>query len=141
LLAAFAVAACGGGDEDDAFQDEFPPLSERLASLGNEVGDSIETAAQASDEELADDFGRFSRELGDLRRRLQDLEPPEDLADERDDLASAMGEVRGSLEDIADAAERSDPEAAREATIELVQESADLREARQTLVRAVREAE
>ena len=141
-LAVLVVPACGGDDGDDqAFQDDFPALSERIQSLGEQVGDTIETAENASDQELANEFDAFAQKLGDLREELEDLEPPEDLADERDDLESAMGQVRSSLESIASAAEEGDPEAAREATLQLIDDSRELRDARQALGKAVREEE
>jgi hypothetical protein len=136
------IAACGGDDGDDqAFQDDFPALSERIQSLGEEVGNTIETAENASDQELANEFDDFAQQLGGLRQDLEDLEPPEELADERDDLVSAMGQVRSSLDDIAGAAEDGDPEAAREATLELIDRSEELRDARQELATAVRQSE
>jgi hypothetical protein len=136
------VAACGGDDgHTEAFRDDFPALSERIATLGEEVGTTLETAERASDRELAREFDDFAQELGDLRQELEDLEPPEDLADERDELISAMGGVRSSLEDIASAAEEGDPEAAREATLELIDSSDELRDARRALATAVREGE
>jgi hypothetical protein len=138
VLALLGLAACGDTAEDE-YKDDFPPLSGRIGVLGDEVGEAIEQAAGSTDEELADDFGKFAKDLGDLQRELDELEPPEDLADEQDELVSAMGEVRGSLEDIAAAAEESDPKAARQATVELVQRSGDLRVARSTLAREVRE--
>jgi hypothetical protein len=142
VLAIPGVAACGDDDGDDqTFQDDFPALSDRIQSLGEEVGNTIGTAENASDQELANEFDDFTQQLGDLRQELEDLEPPDDLADERDDLVSAMGEVRSSLEDIASAAEDGDPEAAREATLQLIDGSEELRDARQALTRAVREGE
>ena len=52
-----------------------------------------------------------------------------------------MGQVRSSLESIASAAEEGDPEAAREATLQLIDDSRELRDARQALGKAVREEE
>jgi hypothetical protein len=52
-----------------------------------------------------------------------------------------MGEVRSSLDDIASAADEGDPEAAREATLQLIDRSEELRDARQALASAVREDE
>lgn len=136
------VAACGGDDgNDQAFQDDFPALSQRISALGEEVGTTIETAENASDQELANEFDDFAQELGDLRQELEELEPPEELADEREDLVSAMGDVRSSLQSIASAAEEGDPEAAREATLELIDRSDELRQARQALRSAVRQDE
>lgn len=136
------AAACGGDDGDDqAFQDDFPALSQRISALGEEVGTTIETAENASDQELANEFDDFAQQLGDLRQELEELEPPEDLADEREDLVSALGDVRSSLQSIASAAEEGDPEAAREATLELIDRSDELRQARQALSSAVRQDE
>jgi chromosome segregation ATPase len=142
-LATLVIAACGGDDDggDEAFRDDFPALSERLVTLGEELGTTLETAERASDQELAREFDDFAQELGDLRQELEDLEPPEDLADERDELVSAMGDVRSSLEDIASAAEEGDPDAAREATLELIDRSDELGDARRELSSAVREGE
>jgi hypothetical protein len=141
MLALPGVAACGDDGESDAFEEDFPALSERIVSLGEEIGNAIETAGETTDRKLAEEFDGFARDLDVLRQELERLEPPEDVADERDDLVEAMGEVRASLEEIADAAKESDPEAAREATLELVDRSAELRQAREALVRATREAE
>ena len=105
------------------------------------MANTIESADRASDRELAEEFDDFAQQLGDLRQELEDLEPPDDLADERDDLVSAMGEVRTSLEGIAEAAEDGNPEAAREATLQLVERSKDLRDARDALTNAVNEGE
>jgi predicted nucleic acid-binding Zn-ribbon protein len=141
-IAVLGIAACGDDDGDDqALQDDFPALSERIEALGEDVGDTIETAENASNEELAREFDDYAQELGGLRRQLEDLEPSEELADEREDLVSAMGEVRSSLQDIAQAAEEGDPEAARDATIQLLDRSQELRDARQALASAVRQEE
>jgi methyl-accepting chemotaxis protein len=141
-LALLGIAGCGGDDGDgEAFRDEFPRLSERIAALGEDVARAIETAGETSDRQLAEEFDGFAEELGGLRRELEDLEPPEELADEREDLAAAMGEVRTSLGEIAAAAEQSDPQAAREATLELVEDSSRVRDARDALNRAVSGAE
>jgi predicted nucleic acid-binding Zn-ribbon protein len=138
-LVVLGVAACGGDDGDgEAFRDEFPELSERIAVLGEDVARAIETAGESSDRQLAEEFEDFAQELGDLRQELDDLEPPEELADEREDLVAAMGDVRVSLGEIAAAAEDRDPQAAREATLELVEGSRELRDARDALTRAVR---
>jgi hypothetical protein len=138
-LTVLGVAACGGDGEEDEYGDEFPRLSQRIVALGEDVGEAIETAGRSTDAELAADFEGFAEDLGQLRRDLGELDPPEDLADEQDELTAAMGEVRDSLDDIASAAEQSDPEAARQATMELIQRSADLRDAREALARAVRD--
>jgi hypothetical protein len=139
VLVVLGAAACGGGGDDDGYADDFRRVSERLVALGEQVGEAIETAGESTDRELADEFGGFADELRGVRQELDDLEPPDDLADEQDDLVAAIEPVQESLENIAAAAEQSDPDAARQATIELVERSSDLRDARVELVRAVRQ--
>ena len=137
-LLALGLVACGESAEDK-YKEDFPPLSRQLVQLGQDVGDSIEGASGSSDEQLADDFGNYAKELGDLQQEIDELEPPDDLAEDQDELVSAIGDVQGSLEDIAGAAEEGDPQAARQATVELIQGSAELRDARRRLSQAVRE--
>jgi hypothetical protein len=139
VLVVLGAAACGGGDGDgEDYGDEFQRVSERIVSLGRQVGEAIETASESTDPELADQFGTFADELREVRQDLEDLEPPDDLADEQDELVAAIGPVQTALDDIANAAEESDAEAARQATIELVEQSSDLRDARVALARGVR---
>jgi hypothetical protein len=139
LLVVLVAAGCGGDDAEDTYKSDFPPINKDLLSLGNQVGESIQGASQASDAQLADEFGNYAKELGDLQQQLDELEPPDDLAEDQDELVSAIGEAQGALEDIAGAAEQGDPDAARDATTQLIQSSEQLRDARRTLARAVQE--
>ena len=132
-LACVALVACGDSGDDDGYKEEFPPLSRQIVELGEEVGAGIESAGESTDEALADDFDEYAQELGDIEQKLDDLEPPEDLADAQDDLVSAIGDVQNSLEQIAAAARESDAPAARQATMDLIESSEALRDARRTL--------
>jgi predicted urease superfamily metal-dependent hydrolase len=133
LVAAVALAGCGGGDDDSEYKDTVRTVNRELVALSEDVGQAIETAGGSTDEELADEFARFAREAGGIRVKLAELVPPDDLAEEQEDLEEAIGAVRVSLEDIAAAARESDPDAARVATQELVQRLADLDRARRAL--------
>lgn len=139
VLALTGPAACGGGDSDDEYKDDFPPISRDIVSLGQEVGEAIQNAGESTDEQLAEDFSGFARRLGALDQRLGELEPPDDLSGEQQNLSEAIGGVQASLEDIADAAEQRDPDAARRATLDLIERSEGLREARRALAQAVDE--
>jgi uncharacterized protein YukE len=137
VAAAVAAPACGGSAKS-TYKDDFPPISRKVVALGQKVGKTVDSAGQASNGQLADDFGRYGREMGDLGKQLAGLDPPKDLAGAQDRLVSAMGAVQGALDDISQAVRRGDPGAARSATAQLIQRAQRLRDARTTLAVAVR---
>jgi hypothetical protein len=136
LFAVLIAAGCGESAEEK-YRDDFAPLNDEIVSLGKRVGATIQEAGGRTDAQLADAFGDYARELDELRQQVEQLEPPDDLADEQSALVEAMGEVQGSLAGIADAALSGDPEAARDATVELIPSSRRLSQAREALARAV----
>jgi len=137
VLGTVAVAGCGGKSTEDAYKDDYPPLSRKIVALGGEVGKTIQNAGNSTNQQLSDAFGNYAQKLGDLQQQVDDLDPPKDLDDEQGALVSAMGDVQGDLNDISGAASKGDPKAARAATAHLIQDSAKLASARRTLNRAV----
>ena len=137
-LAALALAACGESAEEK-YKDDFPPLSQKLVGLGQDVGQTIQDAGGSSNQQLAEDFARYAEQLGEVQQEIDDLEPPDDLAEDQDQLVSAIGDVQGALDNIAEAAEQGDAQSARQATLDLIQGSDDLRDSRRKLARAVSE--
>jgi hypothetical protein len=139
VLALATVAAVGcGGSTHNTYKDDFPPISRKIVSLGQQVGKAVQNAGRSTDRQLADDFGSYAQDLGDLRKQLDGLHPPKDLADDQKRLVRAIGGVQGSLDDISRAARRKDPGAAKSATAELIQRSQGLGDARSKLADAVR---
>ncbi len=138
MLGCLALVACGDSG-DDGYKDEFPALSRQIVALGEQVGAGIENAGESTDASLADDFDEFAQTLGDIEQKLDDLDPPDDLAESQDELVAAIGDVQTSLEEIAEAARESDAPAARQATMDLIESSEALRDARRTLADEVRE--
>jgi hypothetical protein len=137
LLFAVLVAAGCGESAEEKYRGDFAPLNDEIVALGKEVGATIEEAGGRTDAQLADAFSDYARELDELRQQVEQLEPPDDLADEQSALVEAMGEVQGSLARIAEAALGGDPDAARDATVELIPSSRRLSQAREALARAV----
>jgi len=140
VVLGLALAGAGCGESDEVkYKEAFPPLSRELSGLGDDVGQSIQGASGSSDEQLADDFDNYAEQLGQVQQEIDELEPPDDLAEDQDQLVSAIGEVQGALEDIAEAASKGDAQAARRATLDLIESSEDLRSSRSKLSDAVRE--
>jgi uncharacterized protein YicC (UPF0701 family) len=130
---ALAVAACGESDQEK-FRDAYEPVDEKLSDLGEKVQDALQAAENKSDEELARQFDGFADDMGEIKGGVVDLDPPSDVEEEVEDLEAAVEDVESSLRDIATAGERSDPRAARTATIELIQQGERLDQAQQKLV-------
>ena len=137
VLALALATGCGESDEEK-YKEDFPPLSQKLSGLGQDVGQTIQAASGTSDEKLADDFNDYAEQLGEVQQDIDDLEPPDDLAEDQDQLVSSIGDVQGALEDIAQAADKGDAQSARRATLDLIQSSEDLRTSRAKLNAAVR---
>jgi hypothetical protein len=142
-VSALALAACGESTEGESTEDEykydFPPLSRKLVSLGQDVGRSIQGASGSSDQRLAEDFTGYAEQLGEIQQDIDALEPPEDLADDQEQLVSAIGDAQGALNDIAEAARNGDAQSARRATVDLIQSSEQLRDSRRRLASAVQQ--
>jgi len=139
LVLAFVPVLSGcGEDEAETFAKDYRPLNKQILALGSDVGETVNGASGKSDEAIEKEFGSLAQQTGELQQQVDELEPPEDLQPPTDQLGEAMDDAQDALRDIEAAAGKSDPAAAREATIQLVRSSEDLREARRTLERATR---
>lgn len=134
LLLCLALAACGKSDAEK-YQEDFPPIDRGLVALGSDVEEGLR---QAEDATLASRFAGYARRLGDLRERLDELEPPGSVSEEHKALLAAMASTRGALDAIATAARRSDAPAAKAAATRLVKSGAELEAARAALAREAR---
>jgi hypothetical protein len=137
LALMLGLAACGE-DQEETYSKAFRPLNERILDLGEQVGDAINGASGKSDQQIEAEFGRLAQRTGDVAKDVDALEPPDDLKRTNDDLVAALRVARDDLGGIEKAADESDAQAARRATIELGSASKDLSTARRKLERATR---
>lgn len=132
LLVVLALAACGKSSQD-RYRHDFPPLNRDLAALGQDVAAGLRDAGQSSDRALAGRFGGYTRRLGDLRDRLDGLDPPGSVAQDHQRLATAAAAADRALADVASAARAGDATGARAAATRLVRSGQELETARQKL--------
>jgi hypothetical protein len=130
LLVVLALAACGKSAED-RYRADFPPLNRDLAALGEEVAAGLRDAGQSDNRALAREFGGYAQRLGELRDRLDDLDPPGSVKQDHEQLANAAAATERALGDIASAARAGDSVAAGAAATRLVRSGQDLDAARQ----------
>jgi hypothetical protein len=133
LLLCVALTACGKSTEEK-YREEFPPIDRGLVALGDDVGEGLRGADDAT---LAERFAGYARRLGRLRDRLDELEAPGGLKSDHERVLAAMRAVRGELADVADAARRGDAGAAGAAATRVVRDGARLDQARARLAREV----
>jgi hypothetical protein len=138
LLGAAAFGVACGEDEREAYTEDVRPLNRQIGSLGEYTGTVVEGAERRTDQQIERLFGQIADELRRLRGELEGLDPPDDLAALQDEVVDAMRAVENALRGIERAAAGSDPDAARQSTIELLRSGEDLREARRKLARATR---
>ena len=133
LLLCLALTACEKSS-DEEYKEDYPPIDRGLVALGNDVGEGLRAADDAT---LAQRFAGYARRLGRLGDRLDQLDPPDPLKSDHQHVLAAIGVVRGELADVAEAARRGDPGAAGAASTRLVRDSARLDRARAGLAREV----
>jgi hypothetical protein len=129
LALVLALAACGKSAEDK-YRADFPPINRDLAALGEDVAAGLRDAGQSGNAALASQFGGYERRLGELRDRLDELDPPGSVEQDHERLVSAATATDRALADVAGAARAGDATAAGAAATRLVRSGQDLDAAR-----------
>lgn len=138
LLAAGLLAACGGkseADRKDDFKKDFNALNDRLLTLGDEVGKSLQNARGKTDEQIETEFGGYSTRLDEITEDYEKLEAPDDMKREYDAMKTELGKVNDDLAALVAAVKGRRTDAIREATAKFVIDSRSLRDARRALAR------
>jgi outer membrane murein-binding lipoprotein Lpp len=136
VAGALLLAGCGGSASKEDYATGFRPINDKLVELGQRIGKSAGAATGKSDRQIEKEFGGYAKETADLRKQLDDLDPPDDLKSDHDKLASALGDAEHALEGIENAAREHSAAGARQATLDLVEASRKLRAARRRLAAA-----
>ena len=139
LASVLLVAGCGGEDKQETFAKDFGPINAQILALGRKVGTAVGTARGKGDVALADEFAALADQVGKQRKKLDDLDPPDDVSSATEDLTSGLGKVEKDLRGISKAARGHDAEGARSSTEALVRDSAPLRSARRKIERATKQ--
>jgi hypothetical protein len=129
-LLAFAIASCGGDDDDAPSQQDF---AEQANAICRETEQSLDDVAQGAEtpEEIADAVDRVIEESRNVVDELADLERPEGEAGQRaqDFVDATRREIQDvgipALEQLREALESRDQAAAQEAAQRIQQIDSD----------------
>lgn len=145
LLAVGLLSGCGGDDGDGGdksatelkqeFDTAYRPINDDFVEVGEDVGETIQTARGKSNPALATSFRDLADRTEELKRRLDALEPPPEYESDARRLSEAMGVVREDLASTSAAAAAGDAGEARTQVQELVRHSVEVRTARRALAR------
>ncbi len=139
LIAALALAACGGSGQPSAAdaQSAYGPVRTQIVALGGSIGDAMSNASRQTDVALATTFAALVVRGHAAVARLDELDVPSDLVAERNALRDAIEQGTGDLSDIATAARAHDAAAARTAASQLVTDSEQIKQARDAFEKAL----
>ena len=130
LAAGPAFTACGD-DDAAAFKEDYNAAVKPLAQANSEVSGAIEGEADRSNAAIAKQFENLAQKSQQTRENLAALDPPEEAKDAYDELLSAVEKGTDDLRAVAEAANDSDPEAARTAQDSLESSAEEIKRPRQ----------
>ena len=144
ILAALALAACGGSSGSDApttadFRTEYAPISAVIRGIGDDIGVAVTNAKSKTDAQLQSQFGALAKRTGTAADALEATHPPDDAAikQARTQLIAGVRQGASDLAAISSAASLSDAAAAKAATIKLLQHSTNVKTPRLKLDKLV----
>lgn len=142
ILAALALASCGGGSDAPTkaeFRTQYAPISAEIRELGTEVGEAVTAAKTKTDAALQTQFGDLAERTSAAADKLEAAQAPDDTAirDTQAALVVGVKQAASDLAAISAAASVSDASAAKAATIKLGEAGAGVREPRLKLDKLV----
>ena len=112
LIAAGAGAALlilGGDDKGSSFDKEYRVTNDDLQQLEDDVTRTVTPAASKPDAVDAQQIAELERRADELRRMLDELEPPDDLAPRVDSLSGNIARLRVRLDELERTINENDP--------------------------------
>jgi hypothetical protein len=131
-----SIAACGESETNE-FKEDYNAAVKPLSELNSDIGSSIGGAAGKSNDAIANEFEQLADKAQQTRDNLAALEPPDDAKEAFDKLLASLQEGTGDLRAVAQAAKDADPEAAREASEDLIATGQEIQKAETELQQAV----
>lgn len=144
IVAAFAVAACGGSDDSSPptkaeYTKEYQPINKAVGQLAVDIGKAVENASGKSNEVLTKTFGDLAERTNTEADKLDELTPPENpvVVKQQPALVKALQTVADDLEAISKGAEKNNLKGAAEGAAKLGRDAPAVGKARTTLNKAL----
>ncbi|MGH3006912.1 MAG: hypothetical protein ACRDOS_13645 [Gaiellaceae bacterium] len=96
-LAALALAACGGGDSREEFEEDVRGAQQELETQFEELGEA------RSQDDLSDALGNAADALRERAEELAESDVPDEAEEARDRLVESLRSLADDLEENADA--------------------------------------
>lgn len=95
-LGGSAFQACGGDDDPESDEDYVKAVCGALSTFETKQGELSATAATANPEDLAEDFEKLIRDLGN---DLGEANPPADVKEAHESVVNALDEAADAVEE------------------------------------------
>jgi hypothetical protein len=139
LALAVAFAGCGGSHTKTAtpasFAADFQPLHMQIAATAAAVAQTLQTAPNLSDQQLANAFGAQARDVANEHVHLQALSPPTPDVTVFGSLLTALGKIGDDLNQLSNAAAAGDTGSAKLVTAAVIRDGGAVKAANDGLGR------
>lgn len=144
VVAAFAMAGCGGGDSAKPtskadYKKTYAPLSVEIRGLGVVAGTALQNAKGQTSAAVASTFAALGKQADSIAKKLDAAAPPEDatLRKHHDALVAGLKEQAADLKAISAAVKKGDKTATNAAVKKLVADAKSVSEPQAALVKAL----
>lgn len=144
IVAAFAVAACGGSDDSSPptkaeYKQEYQKLIKELSVVDIAVSDAVNGSAGKSNTQLEKTFGEAAKKVRGMAGKFDDTTPPADatIKSQQAKLVAGLNVFADDLDAISSAAGKKNLKAAGAAAAKLSRDDAATAQAKVALDQAL----